>query len=88
MINFLKRLGGILKILGLDIKAIFAIRFLPKYISDIFRFRRMGGKINSYFPILRDFHDNDDGDLETDMDVDEAMGKYNYGFGIYTFVKL
>ena len=58
MINFLRRLGGILKILGLDIKAIFAIRFLPKYISDIFRFRRMGGKINSYFPILRDFHDN------------------------------
>jgi len=58
MIIFVKRVGRIFKILGLDIKAISALRHLPKYINNVFKFRRMGGKIKSYFPILRDFYDS------------------------------
>ncbi len=113
MIIFVKRVGRIFKILGLDIKAISALRHLPKYINNVFKFRRMGGKFylgipigkadEVYFNAHRVFAPdsilkfdcvadslklvrfdlvNDSGDLEINMNVEEAVGKYNYGFGI------
>ncbi len=43
---------------GLNLKIVFSLYNFPRFIKEIFIFKKKGGKINNYFPILYDYNDH------------------------------
>lgn len=54
----MRRLFKLLTYFGFNIKALFSLIYLPKYILDYLKFRRMNGSVASFFPILIDYFDS------------------------------
>lgn len=46
-----------INVLGINLKTIKSLIYFPKFFKDFFLFLSQGGKINSIFPILSDYHD-------------------------------
>jgi hypothetical protein len=46
---------------GIDIAGVLAIIYFPKYLYQLFRWRRMGGRVDGYEPILSDFYGTEAG---------------------------
>jgi hypothetical protein len=44
--------------LGIDPVKLATLRYLPQFISDVKEFKRQGGKIGRYYPILTDYKDS------------------------------
>ena len=44
--------------LGINLKVLLSLYNLPRFIKEIFIFKKKGGKINNIFPILYDYNDN------------------------------
>jgi len=48
-------IGRPLLYLGIDPRKTMALRFLPRFLADYFRFRKAGGGVSHFFPILDDY---------------------------------
>jgi SAM-dependent methyltransferase len=53
--KILRPFGTALINIGFDPRRIATIKYLPKYISQYIKFKRLGGKITHYLPILADY---------------------------------
>lgn len=49
-----KTFGMPLLMLGIDPRKTLNIRYLPKYIKDFINFKKSGGQITHYFPVLKE----------------------------------
>ena len=50
-----RKLFNFIRFLGLDYKRILSLKFLPYFIFQLLKFKRLGGKVNSIVPILEDY---------------------------------
>lgn len=55
LVAFIKPFFVLLVSLGLDIRSIAALRYLPRYISQYAQFKKLGGSVTHKFPVLKDY---------------------------------
>ncbi|MDC3396800.1 DUF268 domain-containing protein [Candidatus Pelagibacter sp.] len=53
---YLRRVNNFLNLMGLNLRKIFCLLNLPKYIQDYFLYKKLGGKVKNFYPILEDFN--------------------------------
>ena len=57
MIKILKKINHLINIFGLDLKKIFSLIYIPRYILEYIKFSIATGKLVKINPILTDFYD-------------------------------
>ena len=55
--NLIRQLGRTLLNFGIDPRKLTALKYILRYISEVRQWRRMGGNITSYYPLLSDYDD-------------------------------
>lgn len=58
MSSTLKAIGRTVRELGVDPRGIGRLGMLGRYVADLRKWRRLGGKVDEYHPILRDWQDS------------------------------
>lgn len=53
--KIIKKIMCIVGFLGLDLKTIYGLRNIFRYLHEVGRFRQIGGQIDSYYPILDEY---------------------------------
>ena len=64
---YLKRINNFLELFGFQIKKILDLKYLFRYLVNLYKFNKSGGKINNIYPILRDYNSDGGGELKNHL---------------------
>ena len=56
--NYLRKTNHFLNLVGINLKKILYLKNLIKYIKQYFFFKKLGGEVRSFYPMLDDFEDS------------------------------
>lgn len=56
--NYLRKINHFLNLIGINIKKIFFLKNTIKYFNHYLLFKKLGGKVKKFYPMLDDFDDN------------------------------
>ena len=49
---------GVVSVLGINIRQIMSLRYFVRYFRDLRSWRRSGGHVGKYYPVLEDYADS------------------------------
>lgn len=56
--NYLRKINNYFNFIGINLVKLFYLKNLFKYLRQYLLFKKLGGKVKSFYPILDDFNDN------------------------------
>lgn len=56
--NYLRKINHFLNLIGINLKKIFFLKNLIKYLNHYLLFKKLGGKVKNFYPMLDDFNDD------------------------------
>ena len=64
--NYLRKINHFLNLIGINLKKIFYLKNSIKYFNQYLLFKKLGGKVKSFYPMLDDF-DDDAGNIKNHL---------------------
>ena len=55
--NYLRKINHFLNLIGINLKKIFFLKNIIKYFNHYLLFKKLGGKVKNFYPMLDDFDD-------------------------------
>lgn len=56
--SWLQKANWVLVSIGIDLKRIRNIKYIPRFLKDVWQFKKSDGQIDGYFPCISDYHES------------------------------